>query len=111
MQLSPPSVQTVLRRFKENGYRNCKTDRRNCGGRRRRVIGSREFEELLLSNEVMQKMAPLCMQRRVDYIQQKYGVHCNYASLRLLYIKNNVTWRVSSRTWKITAEELPGLNE
>ena len=59
----------------------------------------------------MQKMAPLCMQRRVDYILQKWAVPCNYERLRLFYRKNHVSWRVSSRTWKIKAEELDGLNE
>ena len=65
----------------------------------------------MLSNKVLQDMAPLDLQRRVNLIRQKWGVSCNLERLKRFYRQNHLTWRVSSITWKITDEELPGLNE
>ena len=105
------SVATVLRKFKKNGFVNPKKAVNRCGGRQRKMIGSAELEQELLSNKVLQKMAPLSINRRRDYIRQKYGVEATHWQLRLLYRKNHLTFRVSSRSWKISEEELANLNE
>ena len=86
----------MLRRFEKNGYRNCKRDGKRRGGRVRELIGSAALEEELLSNKVLQDMAPLNLQRRVDLIRQKWGVSCNKHRLLRFYRQNHLTWRVTS---------------
>ena len=60
---------------------------------------------------MLQKLAPLGIRRRLDFIRQKYGVECSIFKLRHFYKRNNLTFRVASRTWKISEEELNNLNE
>ena len=80
-------------------------------GRKRPIIGSPEFEQKLLENDVLQAMAPMSIKRRVDYIKQKYKVDCTFWQLKKLYKIHNVTFRVSSKSWKIDEEERARLNE
>ena len=111
MQLPFTTVHSVLKRFAKAGHRNDRrAEHHNCG-LKRALIGSAAIEAQLLSNKVLQDMAPLCLQRRVDYIVQKYNVPCNYQRLLRFYRQNNLSYRVSSQTWRVDAAELAGLNE
>ena len=105
------TVAKVLSRFKADGFVNTKRAVKQCGGRKRRIIGSPELERELLSNKVLQKMAPLSISRRKDFIRQKYGVEATYGRLRRFYLQHNLTYRVSSTSWRVEEEELAALNE
>ena len=58
---------------------------KQCGGKKRRLIGSEALETELLTQRVLQKMAPLSISRRLDYIRQKYGVECTPWLLKRFY--------------------------
>ena len=111
LQIRVTAAQFVLKKFEQNGFINKKKSPRRQGGNKRVVIKDAEFEKRLLSNEMMQIMAPMCLQRRVDYINQKFGANVNLCRLKYFYKKNDVSFRVSSRSWKIKEGELAGLNE
>ena len=100
------STIAVLRKFQRDGFVNPKRAVKRCGGSKRKLIGSLEIEEELLTNKILQKMAPLGINRRRDYILQKYGVECSMWQLKYLYQRNHLTYRVSSRSWKIDEAEL-----
>ena len=105
------SIVTVLKKFKKDGFVNPKRAVRQCGGNKRKFFGNADIEKELLSHKMLQKMAPLGIARRKDYIWQKYGVECSLWQLRHFYKKNNLTYRIAYRTWKISEAELAALNE
>ena len=88
LQIRVTAAQFVLKKFEKNGFINKKKSPRRQGGNKRVVIKDAEFEKRLLSNEMMQIMAPMCLQRRVDYINQKFGANCNAWRLKYFYQKN-----------------------
>ena len=107
----PTTVLAVLRRFERLGYRNSHRARRKTGGKARRPIGSPELERKLLTNEVLEAMAPLGIDRRVEYIKQKFNAVCSPDRLRAFYKRNNVTFRVSSTQWRVDEHEIDALEQ
>ena len=72
----PRTVYVTLRRYAAAGHVNGKITNPN-GGQKRQVIGSAAIEQELLTNKVLQDMASLSLDRRVDLIRQKWGADCN----------------------------------
>ena len=111
VQMLPTTVLAVLRKFERLGYRNSHRARRKTGGKARRPIGSPELERKLLTNEVLEAMAPLGIDRRVEYIKQKFNAVCSPDRLRAFYKRNNVTFRVSSTQWRVDEHEIDALEQ
>ena len=111
LDMLPTTVLAVLRQFEKLGFRNNHRVRRKNGGRVRRPIGSPALEAKLLSDPVLEAMAPLSIARRVEYIKQKYHALCSPDRLRALYKLHNITFRVSSTQWRVSEHEVESLEQ
>ena len=76
MNVKAPTVLRVLNQFERWGFKNIKCLKKKTGGRKRLLIGSEETEQKLLSNAVLQVMAPMSILRRLVYIKQTFNVSC-----------------------------------
>ena len=74
------------------------------------TIRDAETERWLLSDECMKMLAPYSILRRVRFLHQKYGIECSINRLRTFYLKNNITFRNTTKSWKISEGELHNVN-
>ena len=107
LKLNVMTVAKAVKRFENAGYVNPpnKTRNRTGGGRPRVVIKDADTEAQLLSHAVLETMAPMSLQQRILYIKQRYKTDVTARRLRTFYLNNNVTYRVTSTSWRVDEHE------
>ena len=58
----------VIKKFERDGFRNTKSVKKRGAGRKRTLIKDADTEAKILSDEVMNVMAPMSLRGRVNYI-------------------------------------------
>ena len=109
MQMFPATILAVLRQFQKHGNRNHARVRTKTGGRVRQLIGSANIEAQLLSGRLLEELVPLSLTRRVQYIWQQFRVRVSMHRLRRFYRLHNITYRVTSSTWRVAEEDVDDL--